>query len=272
MCVTERGNDGAPMRAKARGIDLTPKGKIHLWSSGDSELARGARDYMIACTKRLKDLLSHAISYHAQQNDETAASIDTRNETIELLVSSKEMSEADAKCVVLQIDRLATFPMLLGNGKHRIPANNEAGEWREENGLHYGVPEVRNAMTALQTVRCMPGTVTTGSRGNASGGLNKTGRNNQNQVRNHLYNAFKRYRGRLTIPVAIKLIKRYAALNKDNLLEMDPNVEEGYLNATEQARSQFDSAEDMLISAPAEEPMATPAWRAQHGLASAPHE
>jgi len=255
LMVTHRDDLGNATKAKARSVKITPLGKIHLLSSGDTELARDLRDYMINCTKRLKDLEAKAATYEAEHLQEAQESIDTRDEITAVLMS-KGMEAKDAMSITLLVDKLATLPLLFGNGKHV-----------SGNGLHHGNPAVKNGTTAVKTVKAIPGTVCRGGRGNVSAGLNKTGRGDQKQTRRYICNMYSRVNGNITKPHAINLLKRFADVNKNSQLELDPNSD-GFLSATDQARAKLDAAEDMQVTDLVTLPpgIATPVWRIQNGL------
>jgi len=243
-----------------RAIYIKPKGKIHFFCQGDTEFARDLRDYMISCTKRVKELENDCAAYELELNKKNKESI-TEHAEIKKVLMAKRMSEADAKGVNLLVDRMVTYPLLLGNG---------------ENGIHNGIESVKNAGAAAKTVKAMTGTVTIisvnkkGRVNNCSAGLNLMAKTQHKETRESIANMFKRCTGAITKERAINLLKRYRSQHSTKFLELDPNSDDpnAWLSAEEQAKAKFDSHDDRRLDSPL--PLvaipATPVWAAQQGL------
>ena len=243
-----------------RAIYIKPKGKIHFFCQGDTEFARDLRDYMISCTKRVKELENDCAAYELELNKKNKESIAEHAE-IKNVLMAKRMSEADAKGVNLLVDKMVTYPLLLGNG---------------ENGIHNGIESVKNAGAAAKTVKAMTGTVTIisvnkkGRVNNCSAGLNLMAKTQHKETRESIANMFKRCTGAITKERAINLLKRYRSQHSTKFLELDPNSDDpnAWLSAEEQAKAKFDSHDDRRFDSPL--PLvaipATPVWAAQQGL------
>lgn len=261
MEVTARGPDGKATACQVRAIKLTPKMKIHILASGQTQLARDLREFMMACVKRLDDLKQECNEYLTAHEEETALAKLVRENTIDIL-TQKGMDADDAKGIILSLDKEVTLPCLLGTVKDQVT------DQRDDHGAHHGVASVKTATKALKTVAAMPGAVTSISKGRGvSSGLNMTGRIEQAFVRNRVRVAFQREPGTINKPRARAIMRQVAHRYKDHCLEYDNNDDETLLSAEEQAQAKMDSAQDMRLGfTPQTTAPATPQWRAQHGL------